>query len=70
MSFFPAMFAIEYLGLVDVHLIRRIYFDTPNQMRDQVEELVEDLNEIAKSRVEAIGGNCLVGYKVLFNTYQ
>ena len=33
-----------------------------------IEEVIEEVNEIAKARVEALGGNCLLGMKMDVNT--
>ena len=35
-----------------------------------VDELIADLNEIAKTRVHALGGNCIIGYKVDINAFE
>ena len=75
MSVFPNMTTIEYYGLVDVHLIRRIYLhesdlldksssDGSGEIQAHVDELIADLNTIVKTRVQALGGNCIIGYKV------
>ena len=79
------MTTIQYFGLVDVHLIRRMYLhecdyqnalDTNNfcngagEIQMLVDELIADLNEIAKTRVYALGGNCIVGYRVDINAFE
>lgn len=33
-----------------------------------IEEVIVEVNEIAKARVEALGGNCLLGLKMDINT--
>ena len=35
-----------------------------------VEDIVADLNEIVRTRVRALGGNCLIGYKVSINGFD
>ncbi len=35
-----------------------------------IETVLNELDEIAKSRVEALGGNCLLGYKIDVNTLE
>lgn len=85
MTVFPNMSTMEYFGLVDVHLIRKIYlhecdyqnaFDLnevcngAGEIQLLVDELIADLNEIVKTRVRALGGNCLIGYKVDINSFE
>ena len=33
-----------------------------------IEEVLDEVNEIVKARVIALGGNCLLGYKLDVNT--
>jgi len=35
-----------------------------------VEDVVADLNEIVRTRVRSLGGNCLIGYKISFNGFE
>lgn len=82
MTVFPGMRIRENFGLVDVQLIRRIYltdeeFKTgrKNDMHDwdielATEGMITDLNEIVRTRVRSLGGNCLIGYKVEINGFD
>ena len=64
-------------GLVDVHLIRRVYLPEEElPQRDQsrielvIDDLVADLNEIVRTRVRSLGGNCLIGYRVSIDFFD
>jgi hypothetical protein len=82
MTVFPGMRIRENFGLVDVQLIRRIYltdeeFKTgkKNDLHDwdielATEGMITDLNEIVRTRVRSLGGNCLIGYKVEINGFD
>jgi len=84
MSVFPGMNILENFGLVDVNLIRRVYL--PEDMLQSLqrgadlnrlpgieqvtEDIVADLNEIVRTRVRSLGGNCLIGYKISINGFE
>ena len=82
MSIFPGMCIRENYGLVDVHLIRRVYLPeeefaisrSPKKTRHGIElvieDIVADLNEIVRTRVRSLGGNCLIGYKVSIDGFD
>ena len=70
MSIYPNLVTLEYFGLVDVHLIRRIWLDFDSEIQEAISDLIMDLNEIVKTRVEALGGNCLIGYRIDINCLQ
>ena len=93
MSIYPGMNIRENYGLVDVHLIRRVYLpyedmNTLSQSQHQlnsvtigkkrgqpqielvVEDVVADLNELVRTRVRSLGGNCLIGYKISINGFE
>ena len=65
MTVYPKKLIKKYLGLVDVHVIREI-----PRLREQdsvpliIEKVLDEVQEIAKSRAEALGGNCLLGFKI------
>ena len=50
--------------------------DAPNycsgagEIQMLVDDTINDLNEIVKTRVRALGGNSLIGYKVKINSYE
>ena len=86
MTVFPGMIIRENFGLVDVHLIRRVYLPDddltpcemhirdPNSVRQHGIEMVfdgivADLNEVVRTRVRSLGGNCLIGYKITISEY-
>ena len=79
MSIFPGRYIRENYGLVDVHLIRRVYLPeeefaiskkTQHGIELVIEDIVADLNEIVRTRVRSLGGNCLIGYKVSINGFD
>lgn len=71
MSIYPRKVIKKYLGIVDVHLIRYIkVLRKEDDVAAIVETVLHELDEIAKSRVEALGGNCLLGYKIDVNTLE
>lgn len=82
MTVFPGMSIRENFGLVDVQLIRRIYFTDEefkigkkNDLHESdielaIEGIISDLNEIMRTRVRSLGGNCLIGYKVEINGFD
>ena len=84
MSVCPNTTTLEYYGLVDVHLIRRIYMhdsdyqnmlekvpgDGGGEIQASVDQLIADLNTIVKTRVQALGGNCIIGYKVDIDCFE
>ena len=57
-------------------MIRRVYLSDEellNVKKDNlhesgielaIEDIIADLNEIVRTRVRSLGGNCLIGYKV------
>ena len=86
MSVFPGMIIRENFGLVDVHLIRRVYLPEEDlnpcelHLRDPsrvcqhgiemvFDDIVADLNEVVRTRVRSLGGNCLIGYKINISEY-
>jgi len=56
---------IRYLGIVDVTIYRRFEIDTLES--NIIEKAIEDVNEIMRSKVAAIKGNCIQGYKIEIN---
>lgn len=71
MSVYPKKVIKKYLGLIDVHIVRHIYkLKQDDQVQKIIEQVLEEVNEIVKSRVEALGGNCLLGYKIDINTIE
>ena len=70
-------------GLIDVHLIRKVYLpedlemtipcnnatqpEQKHQIEKVIEDVVSDLNEIVRARVRALGANCVIGYKIDIN---
>ena len=60
---------MNYLGIVDVSIYRKIYCDSlesehNNKIANKIEEALDDINEIMRSKVAAIHGNCILGYKI------
>jgi uncharacterized protein YbjQ (UPF0145 family) len=71
MSLYPRKSIKKYLGIVDVHLIRQIKsIGQEDDVSVLIENVIEEVDEIARSRVEALGGNCLLGYRVDLNTLE
>lgn len=71
MSVYPKKIIKKYLGLIDVHIVRHVYkLRQDDSIPKIIERILEDVNEIVKSRVEALGGNCLLGYKIDINTIE
>ena len=71
MSLCPGMLVKKYVGFVDVHMIRILkIFRVEDQVPQMIEKLIDELLEIAKAKVEALGGNCLLGLKVDVNTLE
>ena len=70
MSIYPKKIIKKYLGIVDVHLIRqiRITIREEDQVPALIEGVLDEVNETVKAKVEALGGNCLLGYKIDVNT--
>jgi len=69
MSVAPGMKIKKYLGIVDVHVIRVIRFlGQTDQVPLIIEQIIEETNEIAKARVESLGGNCLLSMRTDINT--
>ena len=64
----PGKVIIKNLGFVEVHHIRVLKIIKPDEVAHMIEEVIEEVNEIAKARVEALGGNCLLGLKMDINT--
>ena len=66
----------KHLGIVDVTIYRRIYMDSdlcslsvssPDNNRhitSQIEKAVTEINEIMRSKVSAIRGNCILSYRL------
>jgi len=46
------------------------YCSGAGEIQMLVDDTINDLNEIVKTRVRALGGNCLIGYKVEINSYE
>ena len=67
---------LKHLGIVDVTIYRRIYMDpehcslsvsSPDNNRHitgQIENAVTEINEIMRSKVSAICGNCILSYRL------
>jgi len=81
MTIFPGMIIRHNYGLVDVHLIRRVRYNEeiehiaravgePRGIELAVDDIVADLNEILRTRVRSLGGNCLIGYKVSIDSFE
>lgn len=69
MSVAPGMKIKKYLGIVDVHVIRVVRFlGQTDQVPSIIEQIIEETNEIAKARVESLGGNCLLSMRTDINT--
>ena len=69
MSVAPGMKIKKYLGIVDVHTIRMIkIIGQTDQVPAIIEQVIEETNEIAKARVESLGGNCLLSLRTDINT--
>jgi uncharacterized protein YbjQ (UPF0145 family) len=69
MSVAPGMKIKKYLGIVDVHVIRVVRFlGQTDQVPLIIEQIIEETNEIAKARVESLGGNCLLSMRTDINT--
>jgi hypothetical protein len=69
MSVYPGMSIKKYLGIVDVHVIRQIRIvGIDTEVPQLIEQVLEEVYEIVKARVIALGGNCLLGFKVDVNT--
>ena len=72
-----ALEVATHLGMVDSTIYRRIYIDKESKCNLDlssyqnnkslgllIEKAVRELNEIIRSKVKAIGGNCVLGYRV------
>lgn len=71
MAVYPRKIIKKYLGLVDVNIIRENPGHQENETTPNVIELViAELQEIAKARAEALGGNCILGFKVDINKIE
>ena len=35
-----------------------------------IEDIIADLNEIVRTRVRSLGGNCLIGYKISIDGFD
>jgi len=69
MSVAPGMKIKKYLGIVDVHVIRVVRFlGQTDQIPSIIEQIIEETYEIAKARVESLGGNCLLSMRTDINT--
>ena len=65
---------MRYLGIVDVTIHRRFEIDTlesspsnNKKISNIIEKAIEEVNEIMRSKVAAIKGNCIQGYKIEIN---
>lgn len=69
MSVCPGHVIKHYLGIVDVYLIRlmRMVGIQESQGAQIIEDFIKEAKEILKSKVEALGGNFLVGLKIDIN---
>ena len=71
MSIYPRMIIKKYLGIVDVHVIRIVkILRLDDEIPKIIERVLDDVNEIVRARVDALGGNCLLGYKIDVNTLE
>ena len=59
------------MGIVDVTIYRRIDIDSLNinpqnnkHIASSIETAITEVNEIMRSKVAAINGNCIQGYKI------
>jgi hypothetical protein len=67
MSAPPGIKIEKYLGLVDVHLIRIIKV-VEDEVPKLIEQVIKEVSETAKARVETLGGDCLLNTKIDINT--
>jgi len=69
MSVCPGHAIKHYLGIVDVYLIRltRLVGVQESSGAQLIEEFIKEAKEILKSKVEALGGNFLVGLNIDIN---
>ena len=71
LSVYPKKQINKYLGIIDIHLIRKVYKIQTEEKVDQIiEGVIGEICEMVTSRVEALGGNCLLGYKIDINTLE
>ena len=70
MSIAPGMKIRKYLGIVDVHLIRniRIVNQDEDHISLMIDQVIDEVCEIAKARVESMGGNYLLSMRMDINT--
>lgn len=59
------------MGIVDLTIYRRIFLDSLDINRQNnkhvalsIEKAINEVNEIMRSKVAAINGNCIQGYKI------
>ena len=68
------IFVKKHLGMVDTTIYRKIYMETftlgmsshtnNRGIARSIEQAIKETNEIMKSKVSAIHGNCILGYKI------
>jgi uncharacterized protein YbjQ (UPF0145 family) len=69
MAVAPGMKIKKYLGIVDVNLIRVArLLKKEEDVSLIIEQIIEEANELAKARVETLGGNCLLSMRMDINT--
>jgi hypothetical protein len=67
MSAPPGVKIEKYLGLVDVHLIRIVKV-VDDEVSKLIEEVIKEVSETAKARVETLGGDCMLNTRIDVNT--
>jgi uncharacterized protein YbjQ (UPF0145 family) len=70
MGIAPGMTIKKYLGIVDVHLIRsiRVVKMDEEHASKMIDLVIDEVFEIAKARVQSLGGNCLLSMRMDINT--
>ena len=71
MSVCPGSVVKRYLGIVDIHIIKVFKaIRSEEEVPQMIEQAIVEINEMAKAKVEAIGGNCLLSLKMDITTLE
>jgi len=65
-SYVPYKSIKEYIGFVDIHILREIPRNVEAEKCSmRLMKIIEQAHQTIKSKVRALGGNALIGYKII-----
>jgi hypothetical protein len=65
----PGLTIKKYLGICDVHLSKQMRLIITNEeVKHVIEVFIEEANEVTKAKVQSLGGNFMLSYKIDINT--